>query len=74
MFSVVSGWLYEATGNFSHVLYVVGAGAVTAGFFLFAGTLWREKPELYKNMVKTVIETSELKKYSLVVFERETVI
>jgi hypothetical protein len=53
---------------------VVGAGAVTAGFFLFAGTLWREKPELYKNMVKTVIETSELKKCSLVVFERETVI
>ena len=68
------GWLYDTTGNFSHVLYVVSAGGVTAGAFVFAGTLWKAEPGLYKEMAKQVIKTSELKKCSLIVFERETVV
>ena len=68
------GWLYDATGDFSHVLYAVSAGGVIAGAFTIAGTLCKAEPGLYKKTAKQVIKTSELKKCSRVVFERETAV
>ena len=70
-----SGWLYDVTGNFHNVLHAVSAGAFTAGIFVLVGALYKPtKPGPYQQMGRSVIATSELKKCSLVVCERETVI
>ncbi|XP_028400169.1 monocarboxylate transporter 4-like isoform X2 [Dendronephthya gigantea] len=68
------GFFYDLNGNFSHVLYAVGAAAVTAGIFILAGALLKPtNSQLLRKMTKSLVGTSELK-CSLVVFERETVL